>query len=59
MNMFLEPLREKLAASQGLGNGPVLYGPFVLSLMELEQLETLPKRRVSQLLMDWAVRPTP
>ena len=56
MNMFLEPLREKLAASQGLGNAK-RYGPFVLSLMELEQLETLPKRRVSQLLMDWAGGP--
>ena len=40
MDIFLETLREKLAASPGLGKAK-RYGPFILSLMELEQLETL------------------
>ena len=52
MGMFLEPLRKKLATQQYLGMAR-RYGPFILSLMEMEQLETLPKRRVSQILMDW------
>ena len=49
---FLEPLRTKLADFQDLGSA-CRYGPFVLSLYELEQLETLPNSRVSQLLIDW------
>ena len=52
MGMFLEPLRKKLATLPDLGKA-TRYGPFVMSLMEIEQLATLPKRRVSQLLMDW------
>ena len=42
MNMFLEPLREKLAQVPDIGETK-RYGPFVLSLSELEQLETLTK----------------
>ena len=52
MGMFLEPLRKKLATLPDPGKAK-RYGPFILSLMEIEQLETLPKRRVSQILMDW------
>ena len=52
IGVLLEPLREKLANSAALGNTR-RYGPYVLSLAELEQLETLPKSRVSQLLVDW------
>ena len=52
MGMFLEPLRKKLATLPDSGKNK-RYGPFILSLMEIEQLETLPKRRVSQILMDW------
>ena len=37
MGMFLEPLKDVLANSPDLGNAK-RYGPFVLSLMELEQL---------------------
>ena len=53
MGMFLEPLRDVLAKSPGLGNTN-RYGPFVLSLSELEQLETIPRKRVSQRLIDWS-----
>ena len=56
MGILLEPLRTKLADSPDLGNAR-RYGPFILSLAELEQLETLPKSRVSQLLFDWAGGP--
>ena len=52
MGVLLEPLREKLANSGALGDTK-RYGPFVLSLSELEQMETLPKSRVSELLIDW------
>ena len=52
MGVLLEPLREKLANSVLLGNTR-RHGPFVLSLAEFEQLETLPKSRISQLLIDW------
>ena len=52
MGVLLEPLRKKLANSLDLGNVRQ-YGPFILSLAELEHLETLPKGRVSQLLIDW------
>ena len=52
MGMFLESLRTKLANLPDLGKAKQ-YGPFVLSLMEIEQLETLPKRRISQIFMDW------
>ena len=52
MGIFLDSLRKKLAALPVLGKA-TRYGPFILSLMELEQLEMLPKWRVSQLLMDW------
>ena len=44
MGMFLEPLREELFTLPDLGKA-TRYGPFIMSLMELEQLETLPKRR--------------
>ena len=53
MGMFLESLTDVLANSPDLGNAN-LYGPFVLSLMELEQLETIPEKRVSQRLIDWS-----
>ena len=53
MGMFLESLKDVLANSPDLGNAK-RYGPFVLSLTELEQLETLPGNRVSQRLMDWS-----
>ena len=56
MGILLEPLREKLAGSPALGKSK-RYGPFILSLAELEQLETLPKSRVSQLLIDWDTGP--
>ena len=52
MGFFLERLRKILADSPHLGNAR-RYGPFILSLAELEQLETLPEKRVSQLLIDW------
>ncbi len=52
MGMFLESLRRKLANSSDLGKAK-RYGPFVLSLMEIEQLEMLSNRRVSQSLIDW------
>ncbi|MDE2815085.1 MAG: hypothetical protein OXK81_00085 [Chloroflexota bacterium] len=52
MGVLLEPLRKKLASSAALGNTR-RYGPFVLSLAELEQLETHSKSRISQLLIDW------
>ena len=41
-----------LLTPDGLGDIP-RYGPFILSLAELEQLETLAESRVSQLLIDW------
>ena len=53
MGLFLESLTDVLANSPDLGNAN-LYGPFVLSLMELEQLETIPEKRVSQRLIDWS-----
>ena len=56
MGILLEPLRKKLAESPDLDNAR-RYGPFILSLAELEQLETLPKSRVSQLLIDWDTGP--
>ena len=34
-----------------------LYGPFILSLYELEQLGTLPQKRVSELLLEWTKGP--
>ena len=52
MGMFLEALRNVLANSPDLGSAK-RYGPLVLSLMELEQLETIPGDRVSQRLIDW------
>ena len=56
MGLFLEPLREKLADASDLGNVK-RYGPFILSLAEVEQLETLPQSRVSDLLIDWSAGP--
>ena len=53
MGMLLESLTDVLANSPDLGNAN-LYAPFVLSLMELEQLETIPRSRVSQNLIDWS-----
>ena len=52
MGILLEPLRKKLIDAPDL-NDSRRYGPFILSLGELEQLETLPKKRISQLLIDW------
>ena len=52
MSILLEPIHQKLLNASGLGDAK-RYGPFILSLAELEQLETHPKRRVSDLLIDW------
>ncbi len=52
MGILLEPLRSKLNDLPELTNVQ-RYGPFLLSLAELEQLETLPEWRVSELLIDW------
>ena len=52
MGTFLEPLRKKLADSPDLGSAK-RYGPFVLSLQEIEQLETIPKYRVSEWFLSW------
>ena len=52
MGLLLKPLRRKLIDAPDL-NDSRRYGPFILSLGELEQLETLPKKRISQLLIDW------
>ena len=48
IGILLEPLRSQLTNAPDLGNVRK-YGPFVLSLAELEQLETLPKHRISGL----------
>lgn len=53
MGVYLEPLRNVLAKSPALADTN-RYGPFVLSLSELEQLETIPRNRVSQRLIDWS-----
>ena len=52
MDMFLEGIREKLADLPDCGKAK-RYGPFVLSLSELEQLETLTEDRVSEWLIRW------
>ena len=52
MGMFLDPLKNVLADSPDLGDAS-RYGPLVLSLKELEQLETITTTRVSQTLIDW------
>ncbi len=54
--ILLGPLRRRLAAAAVPGN-PQLHGPFILSLSELEQLETLPEKHVSELLIEWATGP--
>lgn len=56
MSILLEPLHQQLGDASGLGDAK-RYGPFILSLAELEQLETLPKRRVSELLINWSKGP--
>ena len=56
MGIFLEPLRQRLSDLADAENAQ-LYGPFILSLSELEQLETLPNKRVSELLIEWANGP--
>ena len=56
MGILLEPLREKVSALTA-GSNRKLYGPFILSLSELEQLEMLPKKRVSELLIEWGTGP--
>ena len=53
MGMFLESLSNVLADLPALGKAK-RYGPLVLSLTELEQLETIPGNRVSQCLIDWS-----
>ena len=52
MGMFLERLRNVLANASDLGNSR-RYGPLILCLKELEQLETITTNRVSQTLIDW------
>ena len=52
MTIFLEPLRKRLADIADAESAQ-LYGPFILSLSELEQLETLSDRRISELLIQW------
>ncbi len=52
MGMFLDPLRTVLVGSTNLGNAK-RYGPLIMSLKELEQLETIPKNRVSEVLINW------
>ena len=54
--ILLQPLRQRLADAADLETSQTL-GPFVLSLSELEQLETLPEKRVSELLIEWANGP--
>ena len=56
MSIFLEPLQQRLATLP-VPRDTKLYGPFILSLSELEQLETLPEKRVSELLLEWANGP--
>ena len=56
MGILLGSLRKKLAESINLGKAR-RYGPFILSLAELEYLETLPAKRVSQMLIDWDTGP--
>ena len=56
MSIFLEPLQQRLATLP-VARDTKLYGPFILSLSELEQLETLPEKRVSELLIEWATGP--
>ena len=54
--ILLRPLRQRLADAADLETSQTI-GPFVLSLSEFEQLETLPEKRVSELLIDWANGP--
>ena len=56
MGILLEPLRQKVSALT-IGSDRKLYGPFILSLSELEQLEMLPKKRMSETLMEWDASP--
>ena len=52
LGVFLEHLREKVAELQSeLRTG--FHGPFILSLNELEELETLGPNRVTELLLAW------
>ena len=50
--ILIEPLRQRLASAVDLGNAQ-LHRPFILSLSELEQPETLPEKRGSELLIEW------
>ena len=53
--ILLKPLRQRLGT---VDLGKVrLCGPFILSLSELEELGTLPEKRVSDLLIEWANGP--
>ena len=54
--IMLRPLHQQLADAADLEISQTI-GPFVLSLSEFEQLETLPQKRVSELLMEWANGP--
>ena len=54
--ILLRPLRQHLADAADLEASRTI-GPLVMSLSELEQLETLPQKRVSELLIDWANGP--
>ena len=52
-NAFMtEPIQEQMSKLPQQP-GVKYHGPFVLSLLEFEQLETLIPNRVSQLLIDW------
>lgn len=50
--LFLAPLRQKLIDAEP-DEGPELFGPFILCLSELEQLEALSDERLSNLLTGW------
>ena len=52
MGPFLEPLRAKLNRLTAGSNTKTL-GPFILSLCELEELETLSPKRVTDVLTNW------
>ena len=56
LGILLGPLRERIAALRETANA-LLYGPFILSLSELEQLEMLPQKRMSELLIEWESGP--
>ena len=52
LGFLIDSLRERLSELPQQ-SGVKYHGPFILSLLDLEQLETLMPRRVSDLLIDW------